>query len=102
MTMLCKKLLSGLLAMMLLLSLAPSALAEGTLLKVVLTGKEANGSTTELSAAFDVYQDNKKVGTLNVTPGGENTIALPDGSSVALVPVAGSYPAQQGHSSEYS
>ena len=94
MTMLCKKLLSGLLALMLLLTLAPAALAEETTLKVSLTGLTLANEKVELSAVFDVYQDNQKVGTLTIIPGGQNTIALPGSSNVALVPVAGTYPAE--------
>lgn len=94
MTMLCKKLLSSLMVLVMLLSLMPAALAEETTLKVTLTGVTSANKKVELSAVFDVYQDNQKLGMLTVIPGGQNTIALPGDGSVALVPVAGTYPAE--------
>ena len=94
MRMLCKKLLWGLLAMMILL--APAALAEETQLKVELYGLYAmeNGDyqSVAMSCTFEVYQNDVLVGTVEVTPEGENTITLPDAAQVRLAPVAGTYP----------
>ena len=96
MTMLCKKLLCGLLTLMLILSLAPAAMAAETRLQVTLTGMYAmkDGSYQPVAAAcnFDVYQNNQKVGTIKVKPEGKSSIALPAGGAVSLVPVAGTYP----------
>ena len=98
MTMLCKKLLSAVLALMVIFSLAPVALAEETLLQVTLTGIYPSADGTEksvpVSAAFDVYQAEVYVGRLEVTPEGDNTIALPGEGSVRIAPVAGTYPAE--------
>lgn len=98
MRMLCRKLISGLLALMLLLSLAPAALAESTQLKVELYGLYAAQDGTYQSVAaggtFDVYQEEIKVGTLTVVPGGENVITLPGSGNVRLAPIDGSYPAE--------
>lgn len=98
MKILVNKLLCGLLTLMLLASLAPAALADGTILQVQFTGLYAtpNGEYKELPLAglFDVYQNDQKVGVLEVTADGENAIALNAGGSVRLVPVAGSYPAE--------
>ena len=58
MTMLCKKLLTSLMVLVMLLSLMPAALAEETTLKVTLTGVTSANKKVELSAVFDVYQDN--------------------------------------------
>ena len=96
MTMLCKKLLSAVLALMLIFCLAPVALAEETLLQVTLTGIYPSADGTEksvpVSGAFDVYQADVYVGRLMVTPEGDNTIALPGEGSVRIAPVAGTYP----------
>ncbi len=98
MTMLCKKLLSAMLALMMVFSLAPAALAEETLLKVTLTGIYPSADGTEksvpVSGAFDVYQAEVYVGRLEVTPEGDNTLALPGEGSVRIAPVAGTYPAE--------
>ncbi|MGN1369330.1 MAG: hypothetical protein ACI4WX_10705, partial [Aristaeellaceae bacterium] len=98
MRMLCKKLISTLLTLTLLLTLAPAALAEGTQLQVTLSGLYATRDGTYLSVAvdavFDVYQDEQKVGVLNVTADGPNTIDLDSNASVRLAPVEGSYPAE--------
>ena len=98
MTMLCRKLLSGLLALMMILSLAPAALAEETLLQVNLTGmyytKDGAYQAVPASGVFDVYQNDQKVAALNVTPDGENTVVLSGGGSVRIVPVMDSIPAE--------
>ena len=99
MTMLCKKLLCGLLTLMLLLGAAPAAMAaEETRLQVTLSGmyalKDGSYQTVAAACVFEVYQNDKKVGTLNVTEKGTSSIALPAGGQVSLVPVAGSYPAE--------
>ena len=96
MRMLCKKLLWGLLAMMILL--APAALAEETQLKVELYGlyatEDGNYQSVAASCTFEVYQNDALVGTVEVTPEGENIITLPGAAEVRLAPVAGTYPAE--------
>ena len=97
MTVLCKRLFSGLMVLMMLLLLAPGVLAEEeTRLQVTLSGLYARKDGTYQSVAaacdFDVYQDGQKVGTLRVTPEGDESILLPGVGDVSLVPVAGSYP----------
>lgn len=92
MTMLGKKLLCGLLALMLLLSLAPAALAESTTtLRVDFTGmyatKDGDYQAVPLTGVFDVYQGDALAGSLSVSPDGRNTIALNGAGSVRLVPV---------------
>lgn len=97
MRLLCKKLFSGLLALTMLLNLAPAALAEGTQLKVELYGlyatKDGSYQSVAVNGAFDVYQNDQKVGAMNVTADGENIIALDSAASVRLAPVMGSFPA---------
>ena len=94
MRMLCKKLLWALLAMMILL--APAALAEETQLKVELYGlyatEDGNYQSVAASCTFEVYQNDTLLGTVEVTPEGENTITLPSVAEVRLAPVAGTYP----------
>ncbi len=96
MTMLCKKLLSGLLALVLLLTLAPAALAAETQLQVTLTGMyptaDGNYEAVPVSGAFDVYQGETYVARLHVTPEGDNTVSLPGSGSVRITPVPASYP----------
>lgn len=98
MTMLCRKLLSGLLALTLLLSLAPAAMAEETRLQVNLTGlyPMADGTYQSVAASgvFDVYQDGAKIAALSVTPEGENIITLNSAGAVSLIPVMGSFSAE--------
>ena len=64
MTMLCKKLLCGLMAMVMLLALVPGAFAEETLLQITLSGMYAKPDgtyeTVAASVMFDVYQDGVK------------------------------------------
>lgn len=96
MTKFCSKLLSGLLALAILITLVPAAMAEETLLQVQLYGlyPAPDGTYQSVAAAgtFDVYQGNLLIGTLNVTPNGENTITLPSAEAVRLAPVPGTYP----------
>lgn len=98
MTMLCRKLLSGLLAVLLLTSLAPMALAEETQLQVKLTGMYYTAAgeyqAVPAEAVFDVFQDGEKVAVLNVTPKGDNTVSLPGSGAVRIAPVPGTYPAE--------
>ena len=98
MTMLCKKLLSGLMAMVVLLTLMPAAYAEETLLQVTLSGMYAkrDGSYETIAAPgiFEVYQDGVNLGILKTSYQAEYTISLPGDGPVSLVPVAGSCPAE--------
>ncbi|MBR6667322.1 MAG: carboxypeptidase regulatory-like domain-containing protein [Clostridia bacterium] len=99
MTMLCKKLLSGLLALIMLLTLAPCAAAEEeTRLKVTLGGlyatKDGSFQKVDASCVFEVYLDDVYVGALSVTPGGDESIVLPGGGAVSVIPVPGTYPAE--------
>ena len=94
MTMLCKKLLCGLMAMVMLLAL--SASAEETLLQITLSGMYAKPDgtyeTVAASAMFDVYQDGVKLDTVTTGDDQNDTVAIPGDGPVSLVPVAGSYP----------
>ncbi len=98
MTMLGKKLMCALLALMMLLSMAPLALAEEAALRVDFTGMYATGDgeyqAVSLSGVFDVYQGETKVGSVNVVPGGENTITVDGAQAVRLVPVMDTIPAE--------
>jgi len=98
MTMLCKKLLCGLLALALLMSLAPAAFAAETQLLVTLSGMyptvDGDYDSVPVSGAFDVYQEEVYVGRLDVEPEGKNIIHLPGDGSVRIAPVPGSYPAE--------
>ena len=93
---LCAKLLSCLVALVLLTALPSAALAESTQLRVELYGLYANAEggfdSVAVSGVFEVYQNDALVGTVEVTPEGENTITLPDAENVRLAPVAGTYP----------
>ena len=96
MTTLVKKLFSAMLVLAMVMMLTPSALAEGTFLQMSLTGMYYTSAGTyqevPLSGAFDVFQDEHKIGTINVTPEGDNTIALPGGGNVRIAPVEGAIP----------
>ena len=96
MTMLCKKLLCGLMAMLMLLTMAPAAFAEETRLQITLSGRYAlsDGSyeTVAANGAFQVYQDGALLGEIQVGEGLENSLVIPGDGPVSLVPVAGSYP----------
>ena len=95
MTMLCKKLISSILAVALLLACVP-ALAEGTSLQVTMSGLYATSSgeykAVPVSGSFEVYQDNVLITTLAVTPEGNDAVTLNSGSNVVLKPVAGTFP----------
>nr|MBR4281875.1 carboxypeptidase regulatory-like domain-containing protein [Clostridia bacterium] len=96
--MLCTKLICSLMALMMMLSLVPAAMAEATQLKVELYGlyAAADGSYQRkpVAGTFEVYQNDVLVGTVDVSPEGENTIILPGAADVRLAPVAGTYPAE--------
>lgn len=98
MTMLCKKMLSSLLVLMLLLACVPAALAEGTSLQVTMTGMYATSSgeyqAVPVSGSFEVYQDDVLITTVAVTPEGSDPVALNNGSDVRLVPVQGTFPVE--------
>ncbi len=98
MTMLCKKLLSGLMAMVMLLTLMPAAFAEETQLQVTLSGmyakRDGSYETVPVPGIFEVYQDGVNLGVLKTSYQQEYTIALPGDGPVSLVPVAGSSPAE--------
>ena len=96
--MLFKKLLSGLMAMVMLLTLMPAAFAEETQLQVTLSGMYAKRDgfyeTVPVPGIFEVYQDGVNLGVLKTSYQQEYTIALPGDGPVSLVPVAGSSPAE--------
>ena len=98
MKMLSKKLLAGLVALLMLLSLAPAALAEDTHLQVSVNGlyaaKDGSYQSVAVNGVFDVYQNDQKVGTLNVAAGQASSITLASADSVRLMPVMGSFPAE--------
>lgn len=97
MTMHGKKLFCMLLTLVLLAVCLPAALAEATALKLEFTGmyatKDGEFKAVSLSGAFDIYQGDALLGQLNVTPEGENTIALTGSDAVRLVPVMETIPA---------
>ena len=96
MTKLCSKLLCGLLALAMMLSLAPAALAEETRLQVQLYGLYPMADGTYQSVAvggvFDVYQGAEKVGKISASADGTDSLVLPSAADVRLAPVAGTYP----------
>lgn len=96
MMMLSRKILAGLLSLVLAFTFASAALAEETLLQVMLTGMyptaDGDYESVAVSAAFDVYHQEVYVGCLEITPAGMNTIALPGGGTVRISPVPGTYP----------
>ena len=96
MRMLCKKLIAAWMALTLVLTLAPAALAEGTQLQVTLSGlyatRDGSYQSVALNGTFDVYQENRLVGVYATD--GQDAMLLPDASMVRLVPVPGSYPAE--------
>ncbi len=96
MTMLGKKRLCILLTLMLLASCMPAALAEA-MLKLEFTGmyvtRDGEYAAVPLSGVFDVHQGDTLLGQLNVTPEGENTIALTGTGTVRIVPVMDTIPA---------
>lgn len=97
MTMHGKKLFCMLLTLALLAFCMPAALAEATTLKLTFTGMYATSGGTytavPLSGVFEVHQGDALLGQLNVSPDGENTIALTGTGDVRLVPVADTLPA---------
>ena len=92
MRMLCKKLIAALMALTLVLALAPAALAEDTQLQVTLSGlyatRDGSYQSVALNGTFDVYQENCLVGVYATD--GQDAMLLPDASMVRLVPVPGS------------
>ncbi len=98
MTTLCKKLISGLLALVLLSAFASAALAEETQLQVTLTGlyatKDGTYQEVPVSGVFEVYQAEQKIADLSLTSDGSETLTLPGSDIVRIVPVEGSFPAE--------
>ncbi len=98
MTTLFRKLLSGLLALTLILSLAPAAFAEETSLQLSLTGlyacKDGTYASVAAAGSFDVYQDGRMIGTVNLAAEGGDIITLPGSGDVSVIPVAGTIPAE--------
>ena len=97
MTTLSKKLLAGILALALLLSLVPAAMADQTRMQVTLTGmyatRDGDYQSVAVAGMFEVYQNEVLVGLVDVA-GEDNIITLAGADAVRVAPVEGTIPAE--------
>lgn len=87
-----KHIISLLLSVIMLLSMAPTALADLTSVKVILYGLTAlpdgEWQSERLEGSFQVYQNGTEIGTLKA--GDDYTLNLPASDNVMLVPITDS------------